>query len=55
MALGGRVCKSVKFTRVTSMQAYYLVILQGSLLTVGVSLLALLVSILFGLGGARCV
>jgi arginine/ornithine transport system permease protein len=34
------------------MQAYFLVILQGSLLTVGVSLLALMVSILFGLAGA---
>jgi len=34
------------------MQSYFVVILQGSLLTVGVSLLALLVAILFGLAGA---
>lgn len=34
------------------MQAYFFVILHGALLTVGVSLLALLVSILFGLAGA---
>ena len=34
------------------MQSYFWVILHGSLLTVGVSLLALLVSILFGLAGA---
>jgi len=34
------------------MQSYFLVILHGSLLTVGVSLLALLVSIVFGLAGA---
>ena len=34
------------------MQSYFVVILHGALLTVGVSLLALLVSILFGLAGA---
>jgi arginine/ornithine transport system permease protein len=34
------------------MQSYFWVILHGSLLTVGVSLLALLVSIIFGLAGA---
>lgn len=34
------------------MQSYFWVILHGSLLTVGVSLLALLVAILFGLAGA---
>jgi arginine/ornithine transport system permease protein len=34
------------------MQSYFWVILHGSLLTVGVSLLALLVSVLFGLAGA---
>jgi arginine/ornithine transport system permease protein len=34
------------------MQSYFWVILQGSLLTVGVSLLALMVSVLFGLAGA---
>ena len=34
------------------MQSYFWVILHGSLLTVGVSLLALVVSILFGLAGA---
>ena len=34
------------------MQSYFIVILHGSLLTVGVSLLALLVAILFGLAGA---
>jgi His/Glu/Gln/Arg/opine family amino acid ABC transporter permease subunit len=34
------------------MQSYFVVILQGSLLTVGVSLMALLVAILFGLAGA---
>jgi len=34
------------------MSAYYLAILQGSLLTVGVSLCALLVSIVLGLVGA---
>jgi arginine/ornithine transport system permease protein len=34
------------------MSSYFWVILNGSLLTVGVSLLALLVSILFGLAGA---
>jgi arginine/ornithine transport system permease protein len=33
-------------------QSYFWVILQGSLLTVGVSLLALVVSVLFGLAGA---
>jgi len=34
------------------MQSYFVVILQGSLLTVGVSLAALAVAILFGLAGA---
>ncbi|MDR3370409.1 ABC transporter permease [Rhodoferax sp.] len=34
------------------MQSYFWVILHGSLLTVGVSLLALVVSVLFGLAGA---
>jgi len=34
------------------MQSYFWVILHGSLLTVGVSLLALLVSVIFGLAGA---
>jgi len=34
------------------MQAYFFVILHGALLTVGVSLLALLVAIIFGLAGA---
>ena len=34
------------------MQSYFQVILQGSFLTVGVSILALLVSIVFGLAGA---
>jgi arginine/ornithine transport system permease protein len=34
------------------MQSYFWVILHGSLLTVGVSLLALLVAVLFGLAGA---
>ena len=34
------------------MQSYFWVILHGSLLTIGVSLLALLVSVLFGLTGA---
>ncbi|MDD2924468.1 ABC transporter permease subunit [Rhodoferax sp.] len=34
------------------MQSYFWVILHGSLLTIGVSLLALLVAILFGLAGA---
>lgn len=35
-----------------SLQSYFWVILHGSLLTVGVSLLALLVSVIFGLAGA---
>ncbi|MGB4361357.1 MAG: arginine ABC transporter permease ArtQ, partial [Rhodoferax sp.] len=36
----------------SSTQSYLLVILQGSLLTIGVSLGALLVSVILGLAGA---